>query len=86
MPEGAEEAYKTADVWKEFFNIVETDFAGSGEIAEVIFCLLQPSRNQRVIPIVAFLTKIVAQKLAYANYSIYFCCTVVNQYPAGRAW
>ena len=33
VPEGTADDYRTADVWKEFFNIVETDFAGSGEIA-----------------------------------------------------
>ena len=33
MPEGTADDYRAADVWKAFFNIVETDFAGSGEIA-----------------------------------------------------
>ena len=33
VPEGTADAYKTADGWKDFTNIVETDFAGSEEIA-----------------------------------------------------
>ena len=33
VPEGTADDYRAADGWKEFFNIVETDFAGSGEIA-----------------------------------------------------
>ena len=33
VPEGTADDYKAADGWKEFFNIAETDFAGSGEIA-----------------------------------------------------
>ena len=33
VPEGTAGDYRTADGWKEFFNIAETDFAGSGEIA-----------------------------------------------------
>ena len=33
VPEGTADDYRAADVWKEFFNIVETDFAGIGEIA-----------------------------------------------------
>ena len=33
MPEGTADDYRAADGWKEFFNIVETDFSGIGEIA-----------------------------------------------------
>ena len=33
VPEGTANAYKVANQWKEFYNIVETDFAGSDEIA-----------------------------------------------------
>ena len=33
VPEGTADDYRAANEWKEFFNIVETDFAGSGEIA-----------------------------------------------------
>ena len=33
VPEGTADDYRAADGWKEFFNIAETDFAGSGEIA-----------------------------------------------------
>ena len=33
VPEGTADDYRAANEWKEFFNIAETDFAGSGEIA-----------------------------------------------------
>lgn len=33
VPEGTSIDYSLADVWTDFFNIVESDFAGSGEIA-----------------------------------------------------
>ena len=33
VPEGTTDIYKAANVWKEFYNIVETDFAGTEEIA-----------------------------------------------------
>ena len=33
MPEGTADAYKAADEWKDFYNIVETDFSGTEEIA-----------------------------------------------------
>jgi len=33
VPEGTADDYKAANVWKDFLNIVETDFAGTEEIA-----------------------------------------------------
>lgn len=33
VPEGTADAYKAADEWKDFYNIVETDFSGTEEIA-----------------------------------------------------
>ena len=33
VPEGTADDYRVADEWKDFYNIVETDFAGTEEIA-----------------------------------------------------